>query len=57
MSSTAAYRAVMGVRQWRQRPPRISQLSTGMLSYPAIATWHSGQAERGETTDKPRGSR
>jgi len=51
------YRDEMLVLQWRQRPRRISQLSTGMLSYKAIGCLHFGQAERGVTTESPKGKR
>jgi hypothetical protein len=38
-------------------PRRISQLNTGMLSYPAIGASHAGHADRGLTTDISRGMR
>jgi hypothetical protein len=47
----------MGALHLRHLPPRISQLSTGMLSYPAIGASHAGQADRGLTTEISRGMR
>src|SRR5512134_2265405 len=45
-SSTSGYIAEMGALQCRQRAPRMSQESTGMLSYQAIGASHLGQRDR-----------
>src|ERR1700691_1599818 len=47
----------IGARQLRHFPRRISQLSTGMLSYGRIFAPHLGHAEAGKTMDFPSGSR
>src|SRR5688572_7021641 len=49
--STSGYCTEMGLPQPRHRARRISQESTGTLSYQAISLPHFGQRERGRTTD------
>src|SRR3954467_4887911 len=47
----------IGVPQWRHRPRRSSQDTTGMSSRGVIGSPHLGQCDRGRTTDSPRGTR
>jgi hypothetical protein len=48
---------LMRVRHAEQRPRRASQLTSGMFSQARMRWPHDGQAERGRTTDLPRGTR
>src|SRR3954468_16737802 len=47
----------IGLPQWRHRPRRSSQDTTGMSSRGVIGSPHLGQCDRGRTTDSPRGTR
>jgi len=45
-NSTSGYCQEIFCRQWRQRPPKIMKLSSGILSYQAIILRHLGQYDR-----------
>ena len=57
VASTSGYRQGIAVRQWRQRPRRNANESSGRLSYHASGVAQAMQADPGLTTERRSGIR